>query len=101
MIALASTPPGSVPNTRPPSPASRAAQNASATAGGEWRTSSDACKRHREVLDDPARVKLGIVAREHGGGLLARAREVRVQATSPPAASSHSARNAGRAPRAP
>jgi len=34
MIASASTPAGSVPYTRPPSPASRAAQNASAIAGG-------------------------------------------------------------------
>src|SRR6185437_8749492 len=41
-IAAASTPAGSVPYTRPPSPASRAAQKASATAGGAKRTSSEA-----------------------------------------------------------
>src|SRR5881275_745388 len=43
MIALASTPVGSVPYTRPPSPARRDAQNASATAGGACLTSSEAC----------------------------------------------------------
>src|SRR5436305_10275695 len=42
MIAPASTPPGSVPYTRPDSPARRETQNASATAGVECRTSSDA-----------------------------------------------------------
>src|SRR5205807_6511037 len=43
MIAPASTVRGNVPYTRPPSPASRVAQKASATAGGENRTNSDAC----------------------------------------------------------
>ena len=42
-IARVSTPAGSVPNARPPSPARREAQNASATAGGAWRTSSEPC----------------------------------------------------------
>ena len=44
MIASASTPGGSVPYCRPPSPARREAQNASATAAGAWRTSSEPCR---------------------------------------------------------
>src|SRR5262249_46869624 len=41
-IAAASTPPGSVPYTRPLAPSRRAAQNASATNCGQWSKSDEA-----------------------------------------------------------
>ena len=61
MIASKSLPAGSVPYSRPPSPASREAQKASATAGGAWRTSSEPC-RHSAIPSTTRRARASSVA---------------------------------------
>ena len=61
MMASKSTPAGSVPYSRPPSPASREAQKASATAGGALRTSSEPC-RHSAIASTTRRARDSSVA---------------------------------------
>ena len=61
MIAAKSVPAGSVPYSSPPSPASREAQKASATAGGALRTSSEPC-RHSAMLSTTRRARVSSVA---------------------------------------
>ncbi len=61
MMPSKSTPAGSVPYSRPPSPPRREAQNASATAAGALRTSSEPC-RHSAMPSTTRRARVSSVA---------------------------------------
>jgi mannosyltransferase len=87
-----STPAGRVPNTRPRASPSRPAQNASATAGGAWRTSSDAWNATARS-STVRRASHSASAAPNRAGRASRCASSR---TSAPRASSHSARKAGR-----
>ena len=81
MIALASTPAGQRPVHAAALAGEPRAQNASATAGGRVRTSSDALEGDREVLDHAARVELRARRLANtAAASLAHAREVGVEA---------------------
>lgn len=91
MIAPVSTPAYSVPNAMPQSPPKRDAQNASATAGSPWRTSSEPCST--SASDSTSRRARYSIPSRSVSSLRTRSTASSSRA-SPPAASSTSSKNA-------